>query len=156
MIMVTEPTSEGCVGARAIARNGRDGSASPAGAGLGDAAFAIGTGLGTQTVRDLAEGDLGGGGLGSKREPDLEQGATFGRVADRNMTVVPLDDFSDQGQAQPGALIERHDAVEGLEDGLAMLIGNAGAAVGHADRAISPYTDADRAFLAAVNYGVLD
>ena len=69
---------------------------------------------------------------------------------------MALDDVPDQGQPQPSALIERHDAIEGLKNDLAMLFGDAGATVGYAERAISPYTNTYRAPLAAVNDGILD
>lgn len=91
-----------------------------------------------------------------ERQPDLEKSPATRRVADGHSPVVPINNILDEVQPQPAALIERDDAAERLEDGFAMLFGDAGPRVGNAKRAITSNRDVDRGPAAPMDHGVLD
>lgn len=86
---------------------------------------------------------------------DTEAGATGGSIADGNLSAMIAHDLLHEVEPEPGAAIFRPQAVEGLENQLPFLFGNAIAFVSYLDHPVCRDPHRDRSAIAAMFDGIL-
>ena len=87
---------------------------------------------------------------------DPETGAAARLVGDGDFGTVFAQNLADQIQAQSGAVIARLQAVKGLKDVVALILGDALALIGHLDAVIAADPDGDGPGLSGMLQRVLD